>query len=580
MQQQLTVSRLANLGAEKIYSGFQSYHRQFESVTRLAADRFIRCDLEGIRTDTTERLGLYRKWVDRIESDIRELLKDRLKDDLVWASMKAVYSGRIVTRADWELAETFFNSITRRIFSTIGVNPRVEFADTDFNSPPFPPDKPIYHTYEIENDLHHTITDILRDLPFQSALSDIEADVRHIAARIAAHPSAASRLRFELLEPIFYRGRGAYKIGRISGSRGDTPVAIALQHNENGLFVDALLLDENSLSILFSFTRSNFLVLSECPYDLVRFIKTILPRKSIAEIYNAIGYNKHGKTELYRYILYQTATCGPEKFHIARGKPGLVMVVFSMPNDELVFKLIRDRFHNPKSTTRQAVMKQYNYVFRHQRAGRLVEAQSFEHLKLDRCWFSDELLEELKRETFETVRIEKDSVVMQLAYVQRCVTPLDVYLQEADPGAARDAVVDYGLAIKDLAMSNIFPGDLLLKNFGVTRHGRVVFYDFDELCPLVDCNFRKMPPARDEMQEMSAEPWFFVGENDIFPEEFESFLGLSAGLHQVFKIHHADLFEVEFWQRTQERITRDLPAYIPPYASYWKLDPNRPSASR
>lgn len=580
MQQQLSVSRLANLGAEKIYSGFQSYHQNYKAITVRAAERFIRRDLEGIRSDANERLGLYRQWVDQIEFEIRELLGDRLKEDLIWASMKAVYSGRIITRTDWELAETFFNSITRRIFTTVGVDPSVEFAETDFSSPPFPPDNPIFRTYKVENDLVETITEILQDLPFQSALEDLQADAHQIADRIADNHSVTAQLRFEFLEPIFYREKGAYKIGRIAGARTSSPIAIALQHDQDGIFTDALLLDEGSLSILFSFTRSYFHVLTECPHDLVRFIKTILPRKPVAEIYNAIGYNKHGKTELYRDILYQTATCGPEQFRIARGKPGLVMLVFNMPNEEIVFKLIRDHFHNPKSTTRQSVIDQYNYVFRHHRAGRLVEAQSFEYLKCDHCWFSEELLEELHRETPQTVNISKDSVVIQLAYVQRCVTPLDIYLQEADVQFAREAVVDYGRAIKDLAMSNIFPGDLLLKNFGVTRHKRVVFYDYDELCPLVDCNFRKMPPARDDMQEMSAEPWFFVGENDIFPEEFETFLGLSKELHQVFMSHHADLFGVEFWQTTQQRIASELPAFIPPYNDSRRLVPARSAATQ
>lgn len=579
MQQRMTVSRLANLGAEKIYSGFQSYHQQFVAVTRRAAERFIRRDLEGIRADAKKRLDLYQQWVDQIEADIRELLQDRLNEALVWASMKAVYSGRIVTRTDWELAETFFNSITRRIFTTVGVDPSVEFADTDFDSPPFPPDNPIYRTFDVEIDLLHTVATILHELPFQAALHDLQSDARRIAGKIGAILAPVSQLRFEFLEPIFYHEKGAYKIGRISGSRGYTPIVIALQHDSDGIYVDALLLDESSLSILFSFTRSYFHVLADCPHDLVQFIKSILPRKPIAEIYNAIGYNKHGKTELYRSILYHTATCGTEQFQIARGKPGLVMVVFSMPNDELVFKLIRDHFHNPKSTTRQAVKKQYDYVFRHHRAGRLVEAQSFEYLEFDRCWFSDELLEELRSETLRTVHIGKDSVVMRLAYVQRCVTPLDIYLQEADDAAARDVVLDYGRAIKDLAMSNIFPGDMLLKNFGVTRHKRVVFYDFDELCPLVNCNFRKMPPARDDMDELSAEPWFFVGENDVFPEEFESFLGLPDKLHQTFRSYHADLFDATFWQQTQKRIASELPVSILPYGLSRKLDPDRHDTS-
>ena len=573
MLHQTTTSRLANLGAAVIFNGFTSYHEQFKAITRRAPDRFIRQNLEGIRLDALERLGLYRQWVDRIEKEIRDLLQERLKENLVWVGMKAVYSGRIVDRTDWELAETFFNSITRRIFTTVGVDPSVEFVDTDFDSPPSPPDTPVYRTYPVEGVLLQTITAILQDMPIRSAFENLAADARRITGMLATHFDPDDSQRFEFLDPIFYREMGAYKIGRICTSNGCTPIAIALQHGRDGIFADALLLDESSLSILFSFTRSYFHVLVDCPFDLVRFIKSIIPLKPIAELYNAIGYNKHGKTELYRDILHQTAECKTESFELARGKPGLVMVVFSMPSNEMVFKLIRDRFHNPKSTTRQKVMDQYGYVFRHHRAGRLVEAQSFEYLKFDRCWFSDKLLQELQNETADTVRVSENSVVIRMAYVQRCVTPLDIYLQEAGPQEAEAAVIDYGRAIKDLARSNIFPGDMLLKNFGVTRHRRVVFYDFDELCPLLDCKFRKMPRPRNDMEELSDEPWFFVGQNDVFPEQFETFLGLPARLHRVFCAHHADLFKIDFWRQAQQRIVDELPAYILPYEVSRQLNP-------
>jgi hypothetical protein len=71
-----------------------------------------------------------------------------------------------------------------------------------------------------------------------------------------------------------------------------------------------------------------------------------------------------------------------------------------------------------------------------------------------------------------------------------------LFLREADPAAAESAIIDYGNALRDLAASNVFPGDLLLKNFGVTSHGRVIFYDYDELCLVSDCVFRDLPAGR------------------------------------------------------------------------------------
>jgi isocitrate dehydrogenase kinase/phosphatase len=183
-----------------------------------------------------------------------------------------------------------------------------------------------------------------------------------------------------------------------------------------------------------------------------------------------------------------------------------------------------------------------------------VDAQEFEHLQFDRRFFSPELLEELQRSAANSVSIEQNQVVIHHVYTERRLTPLDIYVREAAPEAAGAVVRDYGQALKDLAATNIFPGDVLLKNFGVTRHGRVVFYDYDELCLLTDCNFRALPQAATEDQELAAEPWFYVGENDVFPEEFRTFLGLQGPLKEMFISQHADLFEARYWREVQARL--------------------------
>ena len=86
-------------------------------------------------------------------------------------------------------------------------------------------------------------------------------------------------------------------------------------------------------------------------------------------------------------------------------------------------------------------------------------------------------------------------LVIQHVYIERRMIPLNIYLQEAGPEQMAHAVVEYGNAIKDLVSANIFPGDMLWKNFGVTRHGKVVFYDYDEIEYITDCNFRRVPAA-------------------------------------------------------------------------------------
>ena len=567
----LTDSRLANVAARQIYDGFTRYGRRFREITCQAQKRFEAKDWLGQRTDALARLNLYRQIVDGVVLTVRELLGDRLTHKMVWASMKAVYSGLIAERADWELAETFFNSITRRIFTTVGVDPQIEFVDPDFDLPPLTDPQSLYTTY-YPTELEETVCDMLRTCNLAVPLANFAEDCRQITKRINTfltnHQTTLSRI--DVINSLFFRGKGAYLIGRLYTPQGLVPLALVLLQGENGIFIDAVLLDESSVSILFSFARAYFHVIVERPSDLVQFIRSILPRKRIAEIYISLGYNKHGKTELYRDLLTHLKTSNAQ-FEIAPGQRGMVMIVFSLPDYDMVFKLIKDHFAYPKKTTRQDVINNYEMVFRHDRAGRLIDAQSFEFLQFKRGRFNIDLLAELLDVAAQTVCQEEKAVVVSHAYVERQVTPLDIFLQEADAAAAQRVIIDYGQAIKDLAVTNIFAGDMLLKNFGVTRHERVVFYDYDELRPLTDCNFRKFPQAMSYEDELAAEPWFHIGEKDVFPEEFLRFMGLPNSVKETFLQHHSDLLDVAFWQQTQQRIQAGEIITIRPYLERHRL---------
>jgi isocitrate dehydrogenase kinase/phosphatase len=369
---------------------------------------------------------------------------------------------------------------------------------------------------------------------------------------------------------VFLRAKGAYVVGRLLTRTGAEPILLAFTNPEGRIVVDAVLLTADEVSVVFSFARSYFFVEMEQPREMVAFLHAIMPRKPLAELYNAIGWNKHGKTELYRSILHHLATTD-DRFEVAPGQRGMVMDVFTLPRFDVVFKVIRDRFEPPKTVTAEEVKEKYRLVFRHDRAGRLVDAQEFEHLAFDRARFDPKLLAELSAACSERVRIEGEKVVISHLYTERRLRPLDVYLREADFESARDAVVDYGQVLRDLAATNIFPGDMLLKNFGVSRHGRLIFYDYDELCPLSDCRFRALPPPRDEDDESAGEPWFYVDERDIFPEEFRNFLGLPEPLLRAFLEQHEELLSPAFWLRMQELHARGEVLDVYPYRSSRRL---------
>ncbi len=543
----LSASRLANLAAPAIVASFEDHQAAFDSVSRRAAARFAARDWKGAVADASERLDLYGNRLDRVVAEIQETLGSRANDRVVWAGMKAVYSGLIAGRDDWELAETFFNSVTRRIFATLGVDGNIEFVDSDFEAPDPEPDELLCRTYEAAGTAA-LLEAVLGDHWFEAPWADAAGDARLIAERLPAGVQRA-----EVVAAPFFRRKGAYLIGRLFGPDRPLPFALALLNTERGVVVDAVLTDEDDISILFSFTRSHFHVDLGPAHRLALYLKGLMPRKPLAELYIALGYHKHGKTELYRDLLRHLRH-SEQRFEFAPGIAGMVMVVFTMTGYDVVFKVIRDRFPAIKPTTPAGVRQNYRLVFRHDRAGRLVEAQEFEHLKFESNRFAPGVLEEFRRDADRTVAIGAEEVVVHHAYIERRVTPLDVYLREAPEESARAAVVDFGQAIKDLAANGIFPGELLPKNFGVTRHGRVVCYDYDELSLLTDFCFRALPESESDEDEYGDEAWFGVGPRDVFPAEFRRFLGLPPALREVLDESHGELYEVAFWQEMQDRV--------------------------
>ena len=579
-------AELARWGSASVRESFAAYQAEFKHISRRAKLRFEQRDWRGAQADALERLGLRDRCIRQAVEELRGVLGAAASDPLLREQMKAEYRRDLFDRPDPELAKTFFNSVTRRIFGTIGVNPRAEFVSGDAEPQPLTGGTPIFRSYPCPVSrgpsppsageavgaspaLAEAVAAILRDCPFAAPFRDLEGDARLAAAELDAHlraeaaptagaddapPRAGDAPEIdsiEMLRPVFYRGKGAYLAGRLRRGSSLSPFILPLLHGEDGIYLDAVLLSFNDAAIVFSFTRSYFHVEVDRTAALIAFLKTILPQKKTSEIYISIGYNKHGKTVLYREIVEHLARTS-DRFELSRGDRGMVMIVFTLPSLDVVFKVIRDQFAPPKTVSRQDVMQKYALVFRHDRAGRLVDAQEFEHLVFERDRFAPDLLDELRREARETVSVEGERLFIRHLYTERRVVPLNLFIRERDEASARDALLDYGRSIRDLAATNTFPGDLLLKNFGVTRTGRVIFYDYDELCLVTECNFREIPRAHDD-DENSGEPWFYVGENDVFPEEFLPFLGLPPGLKEAFLEAHAELLGPGFWRRMQDR---------------------------
>lgn len=561
---------LIERGAAIIAESFRTYVEGFRDVTRHARKHFESANWHGVQHDAALRFDLYADAVNAGLLTLSPLLDACIDDRPTWTALRGAYATAIGSRGDVELAESFFNSFTRKIFHTIGVDPAVEFISSGTAPPSIPRPGAATVRFPRAGSLRRLVREILDAYRFACGWADADGDAGKIAIAMEDRLDARQVRAVELSRPVFFRGKAAYLAGRIETDRGDVPLVLALTNPGGKIVVDAVLLDENDVSIVFSFARSYFFVEMEWPHETVAFLRTIMPRKPIAELYNAVGCNKHGKTLLYRSILRHLETTD-DRFEIAPGQRGMVMSVFTLPGLDVVFKVIKDRFDFPKTVTHQEVRDKYRLVFRHDRAGRLVDAQEFEHLEFDKSRFSDELCRELQEIATEAIEFRGNSVVIRHLYTERRLRPLDVYLKTADLQAAREAIVEYGQVLRDLAATNIFPGDMLLKNFGVTRHGRLIFYDYDELCLLSECNFRTLPQARTDLEEVAAEPWFYVGERDIFPEEFRSFLGLRKDLLHTFLAHHEELLHVDFWRRMQDLHQRGEVVDIFPYRPATRL---------
>lgn len=570
---------LAARAARAIKAGFDDYSRAFQEITRRARARFEQADWRGMQQDARERLTLYGRVLDPLVAEIQVTLGDRERDCEVWAGMRQVFSMMIAGDPTMELAETFFNSVTRRIFTTVGVNPAIEYVDFEFERVAVGIGDRPYRTYVINGSSRDLVRSMLIGCPFSPGYRQLDRDAELVAVRIEARWAAGvAPVPFEavdVLAPVFYRRKGAYLVGRVRGGNRVMPMVLALVNTADGIRVDAVLLTEEEVSIVFSFTRSYFHADVRSPAEVIQFLKSLMPQKPVAELYSALGHNKHGKTEFYRSLRRHLSRTD-DRFVVAPGTRGLVMLVFTMPSYDVVFKVIRDQFAYPKQTTREQVRQRYRLVFEHDRAGRLVDAQEFEHLAFAKHRFSPELLDELLADASQNVRIEGDTVVIRHLYTERRVRPLNLYLRDADPASAGRAVLDYGQAIKDLATTNVFPGDLLLKNFGVTRHGRVIFYDYDELCLLSECTFRDLPEAHYPEDELAAEPWFHVARNDIFPEELVRFLELTGEARKLFLATHACLFRSEFWRDLQHHHANGETVDVFPYPPELRLHGDSP----
>jgi isocitrate dehydrogenase kinase/phosphatase len=562
-------SSIASECARHIVDAFGFYNAEFRVITRRAPVRFDTRDWKGSQRDAVARIDLYDRFVTQTIAELRLRLGERALDRQLWAAIRNEFAAQIAGLPDNEFTKTFFSSITRQLFGIVGVAPEIEFVATDMDPLAGVRSSNVgTNTYLNRGSLALLIEDLLGDLRFRSAWKDLDRSVAHVVSEITTllQSTRERRLveRIEVIRPVFYQFTRGYVVGRVVGRGFTLPLVIALKNTESGVLVDAVMLRETDVSVVFGFARSYLHVDLDHVAEAVVLLKSLLPRKPVSELFTVLGRAKQGKTERYREIMRNLART-TDLFVHAAGERGLVMVCFTLPSFDVVFKIIRDKFPYPKNILREEVQAKYRMVFKHDRVGRLVDAQEFKRLRFPRARFAPELLEELFSETASTVHADGEDIIFDHMYIERRMTPLNLYLRTASAEAAERAVLDYGQCIRDLAYTNIFAGDLLLKNFGVSRHGRVIFYDYDELCQVTDCRFRDMPQATNHEDEMRDETWFYVADNDVFPETFIRFLAFDDAQREAFLRVHGEVLTADFWRMVQHRLTDGEMLEVVPY---------------
>jgi len=556
--------------AQALIEGFDRHYRLFRETSAAAKRRFERADWHGQQRAQAQRIEYYDQRVNEAVERIQGLFGGginvaQLSMD-TWQQAKLHYIGLLVDHHQPELAETFFNSVTSKLLHRsyfkndfIFVRPAVS---TEYIENDEPGSLPTYRAYYPQKDsLHGTWKRVISNFQLAREFQDLDRDCEHIVQAMLAELGGfrpRTNFQIQVLASLFYRNKGAYLVGKIINGFNETPLALPILHGADGkLVVDAALFGEDELLMIFSYARAYFMVDMEVPSAYVQFLRGLMPRKPRAELYSALGLQKHGKNLFYRDLMAHQRHSS-DKFRIAPGIKGMVMLVFDLPSFPYVFKLIKDFYPPQKDTTREQIKGKYLLVKQHDRVGRMADTLEYSNVAFPRHRFEEELINEIKH--FCPSLLEEDGqngndvLVIKHLYIERRMIPLNIYLQEANPDGLSHAVVEYGNAIKDLVAANIFPGDMLWKNFGVTRHGKVVFYDYDEIEYLTDCNFRRVPQPRNEEEEMSGEIWYTVNRGDVFPETFGPFLLGNTQVREIFMAHHADLLDAAFWQGHKERI--------------------------
>ena len=574
---------IASKLARSVFAGFEAMFSQFLNITLGAQSRFEQRQYHSVQSAMRERLQVYEREVKNVSEAVRVIAYAELTCPQTWQLAKNIYGDMVQNHENKPIAHTFFNSTFGAIWDDKKIRTVHLFVlKAKYRSEPRSYES-LVSRVSLHNGFNNAVKTLITNQVFRVPFSHLELDVATLQSTLMQGAKQQCKQVYELINlndgyieyanSLFFRNKACYLIGRCIAKNGDNmPFAIAILNTDEGLKLDAVMMGADQLSLLFGFARTYFMVDTDKPARYVDYLSVLMPHKQRFELFNAIGFIKHAKTEFYRHKV-DTTKNSPANFKYVKapGTPGMVMLVFTIEGLDYVYKVIKDKFSAPKTATKAQVIDKYNFVKQADRVGRLVDTHEFRYLAFDLSRFSDELLEQMKNQIGSSMVISGKALILKHVYVERKMTPLNLYINQCDNKTLERVMHDYGKAIKELAGANIFPGDMLMKNFGVTRWGRVVFYDFDEICPLTDCNFRDVPQTQNALEELSSNSYFDIAENDIFPSQFKVFFSANEIAFIYFNNEHSNLFLATFWQGCQQQVHNGYLPDVYPYKQSWRF---------
>ncbi|CFX54209.1 Isocitrate dehydrogenase kinase/phosphatase [Candidatus Filomicrobium marinum] len=571
--------------ANAILAVFDNYYVRSRHIPYLAKEAFETRNWPETTNLSRERLDIYGRNLDALIPLLKQSWPQFADERGFWVEVEAQYLTQIRERYEADLAFAFLRS-TRRLMRQGEWAPVSYFAGRQKEIVPHDNGPTAIRTFTciwpVKNE---TVIDLLQVPGFNAPFRDIVDDARLIAMRINETLEAATNsdisgasITIEMIDGGFFRNRGAYLVGRIKQPSGpDIPLALALLNEKDGIYVDAVLFEADRLHYVFSSALANFHVTAEAYHQLAHFLHSVMPKRPLGLHYSTIGFNHVGKVAVMRELQaeHNTAT---EQLDFALGFRGTVAIGFSTPSSRYVLKVIRDQpaegYKWDTFPGVDAILQKYRAVHETDRAGSMLDNIIYDNVRLDREWFTPQLLQEFANAAPDSVKILHRYVLFRHLIVQMKLTPVPEFLKKASPTEAKAAIRELGTCIANNAAANIFNKDLDARNYGVSRIGRVYLFDYDAVEPLTGIKVRTNLDRIEGEEDIP--DWFFEKGTIFLPEEM--LVGLRVDdpdLRRAFREINGELMTTAYWEGMQRALNAGLVPKVRAYPTHMRLRASR-----